>query len=521
MKSKSVPGWIVLAFALTISIHLLASLATALTIGLMRGVTDFADQVRLYDRGVLPYYNGISFPAITALSAFYLWPVIAYFRTGAAAPPSLTVQRRTVGAPLFLAALSFTGYVFGAVLFPLLTVWRFGHWSTDLMSQHVLAPLVNGFLASTSTYFVLDWIFRARALPSVFPGGRRISVPGALSLGVRGRLFAFLVAIAFTPLFTMLGLVRAAAARAKAGHPIDAVVPALATASTITFVAYVCLGIALTLLVARLLTRPLGEMAAALRRVEAGDLGVEVQVASTDEVGVLEAGVNEMVSALREKERILQTFGRIVDPTVRDRLLAGGLRLGGELRTASVLLCDLRGFTAFAERTPPEVVVATLNEFFTVMTQWVRECGGFVDKFIGDAMLVVFGLFDDEETNRSDSAAAALRCALGIRNRLDELNRRRAASRQPLLAISGGLHTGEVLAGTIGAEHRHEYTVVGDTVNVAARLQELSKERGVDLLVSEAAYELALSRGFTGKVQMRDTVTLRGRREAIPVVSLV
>src|SRR5205814_8661877 len=104
-------------------------------------------------------------------------------------------------------------------------------------------------------------------------------------------------------------------------------------------------------------------------------LHARVRVTSSDEVGILEDGVNAMVAALREKEHILQTFGRVVEPSVRDQLLSGHLRLGGELRNASVLFCDMRGFTTLAEHCPPGVVVATLNGFFTAMTSWVRECG--------------------------------------------------------------------------------------------------------------------------------------------------
>ena len=386
------------------------------------------------------------------------------------------------------------------------------------MSQHALSPIVNGFLAATTSYLLVDWVFRTLVVPRVFPTGRLAEVP-SLAPGVRVRLLLFLVAVAFTPLFTMLGLVRAAAARVAAGVPAATVVSALSRASGITFLVYVALGVGLTLVLARSLTGPLGALAAALRQVQAGDLSVRVEIGSSDEVGILEDGVNAMVAALREKERILQAFGRVVEPSVRDRLLAGDLGLGGELRSASVLFCDLRGFTAMAERNHPREVVATLNEFFTVMATWVRECGGFVDKFIGDAMLVVFGLFDrDAAAARGEGAAAALRCALGMRERLAELNAARAASGRPPLAVSVGIHSGEVLAGTIGAADRHEYTVIGDTVNVAARLQQLCKEQERALLVSEAAYELARSCGFAAAMTIRDSVSLRGRSAPVSVL---
>jgi len=515
-----IPRWLVLGVTVTPGIHFLAFVTTGWTIALMGAVGDFALKVRDFEMPMVWLYNSVAFPVTSAIVVAYLWPVAAYFRVGTPQPAPVVIQRRAIGGPLFVAVMSFAAWVLATVCFPAATLLRFGHWSTQLMSQQVLSPLVNGFLASSTCYFFLDWLFRRDVMPRVFPDGRVSEVPGAFALGVRGHLLVYLVAVAFTPLFTMLGLFRAAAARVEAGQGLAIVVAELATASVITFAVYVTLGLGLTFLVARFLTRPLREMAAALRRVQAGDLDVHVEVTASDEVGVLAEGVNEMVSALREKERILQTFGRVVDPSVRDRLLDGNLRPGGEVREASVLFCDLRGFTGMAERTPPEEVVTTLNQFFTAMTTWVHECGGFVDKFIGDAMLAVFGLFESDGRFGEAASAAALRCAVGMRNRLVQLNASRAHDGQPPLAISGGVHTGEVVAGTIGARERHEYTVIGDAVNVAARLQQLCKERGDDFLVTETTYELARSAGFVGAVTGRQFLTLRGRIEPIRVFGL-
>jgi adenylate cyclase len=521
ITARRVPSWLVFSVLITLLINGLASVTTWLTIGLMHGVSPLAAAVREYEVTLVRAYNAVAYPGAAGLILVYLWPLIVYFRRGSEAPALLLVQRRAIGAPLFAAAVCLAAWVLPTLLFPLLTLSHFYRWSLDLMSQQILSPLVNGFLAATTSYFILDWLFSRTVVPRVFPAGRLAEVPSAFALSVRARLLLFLLAVAFTPLFTMLGLARAALARVQAGFPMEVVVGALATASGVTFAVYVGLGVALTLLLARLLTRPLSEMAAALRRVQAGDLDAGVRVTSSDEVGALADGVNAMVAALREKERILHTFGRAVDPSVRDRLLAGEVHLGGEVRRAAILFCDLRGFTAFAEGAQADTVVATLNQFFGVMTAWVRECGGFVDKFIGDAMLVVFGLFEEDGQRAGvEGSAAALRCALGIRQRLEAINAARAAAGQPPLAVSGGIHTGPVVAGTIGAEDRHEYTVIGDAVNVAARLQELSKDRGDDFLLSAATYELARCRGFDGPVSPRGTVTLRGRIEPIQVLGI-
>jgi len=520
MKREPVGAWLFLAGLVALFANALAIFTTARTFGVMGSVSEFAMQVRDADRSLIVYYNLVAFPGTTGLAVWYVWPIVVYLRRGAIVP-SLVVQRRVISAPLVVAGLGLAAWLIGCAFFPLATIVRFGHWSPDLMSQHVLSPLVSAFLAATTTYLLLDWLVQARLVPRVFPEGRLAAVPGVLALGVRARLLVFLVAVAFTPLFTMLGLVRAAVVRINAGVPLGAVVPVLAHASGTTFVVYVALGVGLTLLVARGLTRPLAEMAAALRRVQAGELRSGVRVTSNDELGILEDGVNALVTSLREKEHILKTFGRVVEPPVRDQLLRGTLQLGGEVRTASVLFCDMRGFTGIAERTPPTQVVSTLNEFFTAMTTWVRQSGGFVDKFIGDALLVVFGLFGPDGSGRhAEAATAALRCALGMRERLAELNAARAAAGEAALGMTVGVHTGELVAGIIGAHDRHEYTVIGDTVNVAARLQELCKQQGHDLLISETTYELARASGYAPRIAAESSVTLRGRSEPVRIFGI-
>src|SRR5262249_21532025 len=435
-RPARIPGWFLETALVAIGANLLASYTTGLTIDLIGGVSEFARESRVHELSLLPGVRLAGYGLLVPVIVSYLWPIVGWLRDPSSEPVPSWVQRRVVSAPLVVALLGFMGWLGSIVVFPAATLLRTGRWSPYLMSQQVLSPLVSGFLAATTTYLLVDLVFRRQVVPHVFPEGRLSDVPGALALSVRGRLVAFLVAVGFVPLFTLFGLVRAAVVRLHAGMPIDAVVPQLAEASAVSFGLFLLLGVALTVALARTFTEPLGALASALRRIRAGDLSAQVAVTAADEVGVLEDGVNALAGVLRDRERILRTFGRVVDPAVRDRLLAGELEQGGELRTATVLFSDLRDFTALAARTPAPEVVATLNEFFTAMTDGVRVCGGFVDKFIGDALLVVFGLFGpDDAERRGASAAAALRCADGMRADLDRLNVARAASGRPPLAL--------------------------------------------------------------------------------------
>jgi adenylate cyclase len=513
-----VPGWLLVSVIVVIAANLVAGAATSISVGVMQGVSDFARAVQRHDEHLLAAYRCIAYPLLTGVTLFYLWPLIAYFRCGRATEPSTVVQRRAVNGPFVIAALGFSGWVSGVLVFPVITIAHFGRWTGELASQQVLSPLVNGFLAATTSYLVTDWLFRSRVMPHVFPNGRATAVGGTAALGVGARLGVFLVAVAFVPLFTMLGLIRAAAARREAGWKMEDVMSELVRAGEGTFALYVALGLVLTALLARTFTRPLAEVTAALRRVRAGTLDQPVRITSADEIGVLEESVNAMATTLQERERILQTFGRVVEPVVRDRLLAGDLRGEGEVRTASILFCDLRDFTTFAERTAPRELVQTLNQFFTAVTTWARTCDGFVNKFIGDGILVVFGLLDDDPSHGpATGAAAAVRCALGMREKLAQLNEDRVSLGHPPLGVKIGVHTGPVVAGTIGAADRHEYTVVGDTVNVAARLEELCRDHGCEVIVSGATWDLARAGGADLPAAHADAVTLRGRDQSVAV----
>ena len=510
--------WFFLTFAITIAVNLIAGTMTNLTIGMLRVVNDYTSAVRDFDWVLIRYYNAFSYPVAMAICAWYIWPVYQFFADGCRGEASLQVRRRAVTAPLFIATIGFAAWLLSAFIFPIATILRFGEWSQQLMSQHILSPLVNGFVASATTFLLLDWLYRARVTPFVVPKDRAEEIESHLSLGVRGRLLIFLTAVALAPLFTMLGLARGAADRLLAGAEPSDVVRLLERAGSKTFVLYVILGMILSWVLARSLTTPLADVAQALRRLRRGDLDVALTVHSNDEIGVVEAGVNHTVNTLRENERIMQTFGRVVEPVVRDQLLSGNLQAGGEERYATILFCDLRGFTSFAESADPKTVLQTLDEFFSEMTVTVREEKGFVDKFIGDAMLVVFGLFDQDDSDRGAAgAAAALRSASKMRHRLAGLNESRSQRAKPSLAISGGIHSGLVLAGTIGATDRHEYTVVGDTVNVAARLQEACKKGSEEFLISRQTVDLARSCRFEGELEEGESLQVRGRRKTVEV----
>ena len=273
-------------------------------------------------------------------------------------------------------------------------------------------------------------------------------------------------------------------------------------AGGILFLAMVAAGSGLlaTKLTAKSLSESLAGMRSALARIEEGDYDVQVPVDDSSEIGQVQVGVNRMAAGLAERERLQDLFGRHVGRDVARAALDGGVKLGGEVRDAGVLVVDLVGSTAMATRLPPERVVALLNRFFSLVVEVVESYGGMVNKFEGDGALCVFGA----PVARQDPAGAALCAARELRARLtDEL---------PDVDAGIGVSAGEVVAGNVGAEERFEYTVIGDPVNEAARLSELAKRRPERLVAAGRAVDSA-NGDERGRWAVGDEETLRGRDE--------
>ena len=214
------------------------------------------------------------------------------------------------------------------------------------------------------------------------------------------------------------------------------------------------------------------------------------------------------------RRRLRRTFGEFVSPEVVARVARDGATLGGELRTVSVLMSDVRGFTTMAESLPPAEVSETMNEYFTAMVDVILAHRGMVQDFIGDGILAVFGAPLDD----ADHPMQAVRSALGMQAALDRLNARwKAAGRSPL-AIGAAVHTGPVFAGYLGSPRKKKYGVLGDTVNTAARIEGLNRELGTTILVSGAARAVL---GDRVTARERGALPLKGKAEPVEVYEVI
>jgi adenylate cyclase len=236
---------------------------------------------------------------------------------------------------------------------------------------------------------------------------------------------------------------------------------------------------------AALLSRPIFRLVQATGAIAAGNFNIALPVASRDELGALTDSFNRMARSLREKEMIKRAFTRYVAREVVEEILKDpeNLVLSGERRQVTVLFCDVRGFTPMSERLAPEEVVLLLNDFYTLMIETTFKYDGTLDKFLGDAVMAVFGA----PMAHPDHSARAIRTALAMQEGITGLNERRMRDGKEAISVGIGVSAGEAVAGTVGTEDRMEYTVIGDSVNLAARLE--SNAKPGQILISHRTYE--------------------------------
>jgi adenylate cyclase len=277
-------------------------------------------------------------------------------------------------------------------------------------------------------------------------------------------------------------------------------------------------GILLAQAIGGAVTAPVRQLVAGARRVGQGDLSVRFQANSNDELSILSNAYNQMVVGLQEREWLRDMFGRFVSREVAEALRSGQVRLEGENRVVSVLFCDIRGFTARSEQHTPEEMVALLNEYLPVVVNAAQRHEGTVNKFGGDSTLIIYGA----PRRLQESAYQAVLTALEMRANLEALNARLTARGESPIRIGVGINTGEVLAGAVGPAERQEYTVIGDTVNLASRIEALNKQYPeYDVLISGETYQALGTRRVEFKVVDLGEMSIRGKVQPVHVWAVV
>ncbi len=267
-------------------------------------------------------------------------------------------------------------------------------------------------------------------------------------------------------------------------------------------------------LVASRLIEPLRRLSKAMARVGEGDLDQDLEASSGDELGQLTCVFNSMTAGLRQRERLRATLGRYVSSEVAERILeeADDLDLRGEVREVSVLFLDMRSFTSLAEKLRPQEIVELLNAYFEIIVSSILRCDGVINKFIGDAIMAVWGA----PKPTADHAWRAVKAAWMIQRSVGAFNWERMKRRQEVIHIGIGINTGEAIAGNVGTSERLEYTVIGDEVNLAQRLEGIARPGQV--LISSSTYK-KVSRRVTAN--MLEEVRVKGRENPVTPYEVV
>lgn len=419
-----------------------------------------------------------------AMTLYFFLPVLRWQRNPTAYDPN-KVRDLVLRIPVLQTITGALLWLLGVVIFSVVA-WTYEPvWGVTV----AVTGTLGGLMVSLMTYMEAERLVRpiaARALAKGAPDNSRLS-----PLSTR-----LMTTWSLTTAVPLVGIVCLLLAISSGYYPENSgeIIPAILALAITTLVT----GFAGMVLFSMAVADPIRELQFAINSVRVGELDTAVRIYDSSEIGVLQAGFNEMMRGLRERRRVSDLFGRYVGTEVAQRAIKEKPELGGETRHVAVLFVDVIGSTGFAATRDPEYVVTALNEFFDRVVDVVHRNKGIINKFEGDAALAVFGapLPLDDVAGHALAAARELKAAL-----------------QGLEFVAGiGVAAGSVVAGHIGAKDRFEYTVVGDAVNQAARLTELAKDTPGKVLTSAATLRDA-NDDEQGRWTLMKSVELRGRRQ--------
>ena len=269
------------------------------------------------------------------------------------------------------------------------------------------------------------------------------------------------------------------------------------------------------LVIARGVSEPVRQLAAYTRLVAAGDYTQQLDLPRADELGQLATAFNEMTAGLAERDKVRDLLGKVVSPEIATQLLHAGIQLGGEEREVTILFCDLRNFTGMSEKMPAADVLDLLNRYLDRMSTIIEKHGGVIDKYIGDAIMALFGA----PVADPDAPARAIAAAREMAAALETLNRELAQEGKPALGFGIGINTARVVAGNMGSKTRLNYTVIGDGVNLASRLEGLTKEPAyrTRIIISEGTLRAMKT---PPPVRELGDVKVKGKAEAVKIFAL-
>jgi adenylate cyclase len=456
-------------------------------------------------------YNCLAYPAGVAL---WLWQVLSLRevlkKLRAALPIEeatlLRARRRAIHLPWLGAIISGLAWLLTIPVFLLSLASVPGPLPVGLAWHLPIAFCVSAFIAVTNTFFLIEVVTQWRLIPALFRQTRADRMPGVITLSLRGRGLLWAVSASVCPIISLLLLDFAPAAPGTDARWFAAFVGAVG----------IVFGLGTALLVSRLVANPVDQLRAAAQAIAAGNYTVQLPVTRADEFGFLLGEFNQMARELEEKERLRETFGLHVGKLAAEQILARDPGLGGTEQEISVMFVDLRSFTALADTKTPRETLEILNEFLRMTVRIVEEDrGGMINKYLGDGFMALFGV--GSESNPNKAAAEAYDAGRDILRALDALNASFIARRWPALAVGIAINSGPAIVGSIGSPERLEFTAIGATVNIAARLESLTKQVNSPLLLTAST---RASLGEKPELLELPPVQIRGVEERLQVFAL-
>lgn len=429
--------------------------------------------------------------------------------------PSEKIQKDILNGPIHTAMMSWAMWFLAGVFFGLsgslsmqgdrLIVDRTAFTATFLSLTGL-----SGVISATLVYFINERIWQPE-IPIFFPDGE-VSRIGSFRMTIRRRVFVLFI-IQAVPLVILAVVAHQNAVEFAQTGDTSVFIPKLRRLEIFIVSVGVLAALTLALTLGISLIQGIEALNQKMEKVRHGNLGATMPVTSNDELGQLAEGFNAMVQGLQKEQVIRHLFSVYVTPEVAEHAIEHGAELGGQLTTATVLFADIRDFTSLSERTPPDVLIKMLNRYLQTMTNVVNTHGGIVNKFGGDSLLAVFGT---PLKPTSDHAKRAVATARDMLRALTAFNAIQEKHSEPPLKIGIGIATGSVVAGNVGGRERLEYTVIGDPVNLASRLETLTKSTEVNVLIDgPTAKSLPQS-----KCMPIGDIDVRGKHEPVPVYTL-
>lgn len=426
---------------------------------------------------VILIYNACVYPV-----AMFAWlrrvlsigPVLRALDSGVEPEPDLLMRarRRAINLPWSIMVISGIAWFLCVPVFLISLTTGPDPFDPRLFWHLPISFLVSGFIAVTHSFFLVELASHWGIFPALFRSARADLTPGGRALSLKGRGLLWAISAGICPIGSLLLLSFAPPA------------PGTDPAWFAVFVGTVgiAFGLCTALLIGRLVSEPIDHLRNAAQGVSEGKLDRNLHLPRADEFGLLIAEFNHMLHELREKERLRQTFGLHVGRRTAEQILARDPGLGGVEQVITIMFVDIRSFTQRTATLPPAEAVRMLNGFLRVMVNVVEtRHTGIINKFLGDGFMALFGIGVDGE-NHADEALATGRDMLAA---LEELNATLVREGREKMAIGIGIHTGPAIVGSIGSPERLEFTAIGSAVNIASRIEALTKTVKRPLLLTE------------------------------------